>query len=138
MPRALVFRIGTQRLALPEGGKREVLERGPALPLPHGAGLLLGLTALQGRAVPLLDLAGLLGLPAPGGTLTLLVDLAADRAADRADEAVAWPVDAVEGLQDLSPEAGHPPGAGEAATEPRLLDLPALLEQVRGALQPQP
>lgn len=130
MARALIFDLGGQRLALPEGGRREVLVRGPVVPLPHGAPLLLGLTALHGQAVPLLDLAALLGCPPPTGHLTLLADLGG--------ELLAWPVEEVGGLTELPALLpGHAPfGEPGLPGEPRPVNPAALVQRVRAALQP--
>lgn len=129
MPHALVFEIGGQRLALPQEGRREVLKRGPVVLLPHGGPFLLGLTALRGQAVPLLDLAALLGCPAPAGPLVVLAELAS--------EVVAWPVDAVEGVVQVPPAAPDPAPVGEAPQPgaARPVNLPALVQHLRRALQ---
>jgi len=99
------------------------------VPLPHAAPLLLGLTTLQGQAVPLLDLAALLGYPAPTSQLILLADLAG--------EVLAWPIELAEGLAELPSAAlGHEPfGEAAHAGAPRPLNLAALLQHARAALQ---
>ncbi|WP_221090789.1 chemotaxis protein CheW [Deinococcus aquaedulcis] len=60
---ALLVRVQAERFALPLSGEQAIAELGPVSPLPHGEPLLRGLTTLQGRAVPLLDLSALLGTP---------------------------------------------------------------------------
>lgn len=92
MPDALLVRIQGTRLALPLSGEQTIAELGPVAPLPNGEPLLLGLTTVQGRAVPLVNLVPL--LPAtdtdPAGAapdsadpdrLMVLTDLDGDRVA---------------------------------------------------------
>lgn len=91
MPDALLVRIQGTRLALPLSGEQTIAELGPVAPLPNGEPLLLGLTTVQGRAVPLVNLAPLLpstetdpGDADPGGVpdrLMVLTDLDGDRVA---------------------------------------------------------
>lgn len=91
MPDALLVRIQGTRLALPLSGEQTIAELGPVAPLPNGEPLLLGLTTVQGRAVPLVNLAPLLpstetdpGGADPGGVpdrLMVLTDLDGDRVA---------------------------------------------------------
>lgn len=91
MPDALLVRIQGTRLALPLSGEQTIAELGPVAPLPNGEPLLLGLTTVQGRAVPLVNLAPLLpstetdpGGAAQGGVpdrLMVLTDLDGDRVA---------------------------------------------------------
>lgn len=89
MPDALLVRIQGTRLALPLSGEQTIAELGPVAPLPNGEPLLLGLTTVQGRAVPLVNLAPLLpstetdpgdagGMP---DGLMVLTDLDGDRVA---------------------------------------------------------
>lgn len=93
MPHALNVRIGTHRLALPLSGDQVAAEPGPVTALPHGRPLLLGLTTVQGRALPLLDISSLLpgAQPQEEGALTLppllvLTDLDGERVALGVDE----------------------------------------------------
>ncbi|PIG98880.1 hypothetical protein AMD26_006400 [Deinococcus sp. UR1] len=89
MPDALLVRIQGTRLALPLSGEQTIAELGPVAPLPNGEPLLLGLTTVQGRAVPLVNLAPLLPSTetGPGGAggmpdgLMVLTDLDGDRVA---------------------------------------------------------
>ncbi|PTA68291.1 chemotaxis protein CheW [Deinococcus arcticus] len=80
---ALLVRVQGERFALPLSGEQAIAELGPVSPLPHGEPLLRGLTTLQGRAVPLLDLAPLLGTPGTGeeGRLMVLTSVEGDRVA---------------------------------------------------------
>lgn len=100
--RALVIRVGGAWLALRTEQAREVFAvRGLTL-LPQGRGVLLGLTAERGQVLPLINLAGLLGLSAPDPVLALVAEVAGER--------FAFPVDVVAGFELLSsvqaPEAG--------------------------------
>ncbi|GGR53049.1 hypothetical protein GCM10008959_13130 [Deinococcus seoulensis] len=83
MPDALLVRIQGERLALPLSGEQTIAELGPVAPLPNGEPLLLGLTTVQGRAVPLVNLAPLLpGEPAADEPrLMVLTSLEGDRVA---------------------------------------------------------
>lgn len=91
MPDALLVRIQGTRLALPLSGEQTIAELGPVAPLPNGEPLLLGLTTVQGRAVPLVNLGPLLPSTEtdPGGAdpvgvpdrLMVLTDLDGDRVA---------------------------------------------------------
>ncbi|GAA5434943.1 chemotaxis protein CheW [Deinococcus aquaticus] len=83
MPDALLVRIQGERVALPLSGEQTIAELGPVAPLPNGEPLLLGLTTVQGRAVPLVNLAPLLtGAPAADEPrLMVLTSLEGDRVA---------------------------------------------------------
>lgn len=105
---ALVFRIGTEWLALPPGLFQEVARRCPAHSLPHRqGGLVKGVVTIRGELVVCVSLATVLGLasePAtirePGGRIYGLV-LVADRAGNR----LAFPVDEVHGVLRYQPGA---------------------------------
>lgn len=107
--RALLFTSAGLTLALPARLGRETFVLQRLLPLPGGQSALIGLTEVRGRAVPLLDLPGLLGLlPAEGsrsapepGSLALLLDLNG--------EALAFPVEQVLGVTTLE-ELPRPTG----------------------------
>ncbi|GAA0507173.1 chemotaxis protein CheW [Deinococcus depolymerans] len=130
MPDALLVRIQGARLALPLSGEQTIAELGPVAPLPNGEPLLLGLATVQGRAVPLVNLAPLLpGASDPSGLddrLMVLTDLDGDR--------VALLVSEVLGVSAL-PEA--------PASAALLIDLPggpllnpsALLLELRDSLE---
>ncbi|MEF2279647.1 chemotaxis protein CheW [Deinococcus sp. YIM 134068] len=133
MARALTFQVAGHLLSLAGAGRREVVERGAVVPLPHGEPLLLGLTAVHGRSVPLLSVAALLGhgpdALTPGG-LTLL--------AEEGGEEVALAVDSVGEFAEVTPVSGDADPLGEAATpgDPRPLHLPALMRLLRQQLAP--
>lgn len=129
--RALLFELGGEALAVPAGASREAFVPAALTPLPAGAGVLLGLTAVRGGSVPMLDLAALLGLGAPPPGLALQVEAAG--------EALAFGVQRVLGFAEL-PTAASPAqdllsapldtGAGPV----RRLHLDVLLRQLRGRL----
>ncbi len=65
--RFVLFRLGDEQYGLPLAAVDEVVRRPPALTwLPHGADFLLGMMALRGRSVPVLDMARRFG-SAPAG-----------------------------------------------------------------------
>ncbi|WP_165795402.1 chemotaxis protein CheW [Deinococcus koreensis] len=100
MARALVFGLAGLQLALTEQDC-EVMPRAPVTRLPQADPLLLGLSAVHGRAVPLVNLARLLDRPTAEAELMIVIRLG--------QESVALPADVVYGLTDLPP---HTPGAG--------------------------
>lgn len=124
MTRLLLFGLGEQLLAVPASLGREAFVPQGLSRLP-GAGALLGLTSVRGRAAPLIDLAALLDLPAPGAGLALLVEFAGER--------LAFGVDQVQGFvtQDALPQPGPDltsPLPGQAT---RLLHLDVLAARLR-------
>ncbi|GGR98197.1 chemotaxis protein CheW [Deinococcus sedimenti] len=126
MPDALLVRVQDTRLALPLSGEQTIAEIGTVAPLPHGEPLLRGLTTLQGRAVPLLDLAPLLGHPAtPDTRLMVLTSLEGER--------VALIVDEVYGVSSVPTP---PPGTALLLDVPGgpLLNPSALLRDLRDHL----
>lgn len=93
MPRSLVIEIDGKLVALPADTKNEVVERTPVTPLPLGAPLLLGLSAIHGRAVPVINLPHLMGAAAPAWNFNLLTTVAG--------ETLAIPIDQAHGLMDV-------------------------------------
>jgi purine-binding chemotaxis protein CheW len=57
------FRVGGQELTVPIAQVQEVIRAVPVTKLPTAPSHILGIMNLRGRVVPLLSLAGLLGLP---------------------------------------------------------------------------
>ena len=130
MPHALNVRIGVRRLALLLSGDQVAAELGPVSALPHGRPLLLGLTTVQGRALPLLDLSSLLPGAQPDEDLALppllvITDLEGER--------VALGVDEVLGVSLVS---APPPSAALLIDLPeaQLLNAPVLASELRAAL----
>ncbi|WP_414657782.1 chemotaxis protein CheW [Deinococcus sp. VB343] len=60
----LLFRVGSRVLTLPADLIRQVRALDTLSPLPGSGGALLGLTVVAGRAVPVLNLRQLVGMPA--------------------------------------------------------------------------
>ena len=108
----------------------EAFEPGRVTPLPLGHRALLGLGAVHGRAVPLTDLAWLLGEPAPDGGLALLVETGG--------QPLAFPVEAVLGFETLPPPTFAPQellaGAATETGAVHHLDLGALVQTVQAQL----
>lgn len=67
------FRVGGQELAVPIAQVQEVIRSVPVTRLPASPPHLLGIMNLRGRVVPLLDMAGLLGLDAAAGCRFVIV-----------------------------------------------------------------
>jgi purine-binding chemotaxis protein CheW len=87
--RVLVVRVGAERVAVPIGAVREVLDAPEVWPVPLAPSAVCGQVAVRGQHVPVLDLAVLLGIPreAPGAPVVLVMGdgayaLAVDDAVD--------------------------------------------------------
>ncbi|MFC5850260.1 chemotaxis protein CheW [Deinococcus petrolearius] len=134
----LLFRCGGRLLALPAHLSRQVVPMDTLSALPGSAGTLLGLTPAAGRAVPVVDLAGVLGADLPGGgpapTLALITE--------QGGEFLALPASEVLGV--LSSEQPDPSGDAPLGQpvrlsnfgEGRLLHLAALQQLVAQRLLP--
>ncbi|MVN89059.1 hypothetical protein GO986_20165 [Deinococcus sp. HMF7620] len=127
MQSALLVRVQGERFALPLSGEQAIAELGPVTPLPHGEPLLRGLTTIQGRAVPLLDLSALLAAEEGAGAprLVVLTSLEGDR--------VALLVHEVYGVTSLP---SPPPSTSLLIDMPGgpLLNAATLAREVRGHL----
>ncbi|MBZ9752468.1 chemotaxis protein CheW [Deinococcus sp. HMF7604] len=127
MQSALLVRVQGERFALPLSGEQAIAELGPVTPLPHGEPLLRGLTTIQGRAVPLLDLSPLLAAEEGAGAprLVVLTSLEGDR--------VALLVHEVYGVTSLP---SPPPSTSLLIDMPGgpLLNAATLAREVRGHL----
>jgi purine-binding chemotaxis protein CheW len=66
------FRVGGQELSVPIAQVQEVIRAVPVTRIPAAPPHILGIMNLRGRVVPLLDMAGLLGL-APAGECRFIV-----------------------------------------------------------------
>lgn len=117
MHRALVVELGGTHLSLPAEVRTEVVKHGAATSLPQAAPLLHGLSVVHGRAVPVVNLSHLLGLPEQNGTISVL--------AETAGEQFLLPVDRVLGLLNLP--------AGRSSTD--LLGQPVTVQDPESALQ---
>ncbi|GHF36804.1 hypothetical protein HNQ07_001275 [Deinococcus metalli] len=138
MTRALLVELAGEALAIPADGARcEVLEAGATTGLPVAAPLLLGLSVIHGRAVPVVNLAHLLGAPGhAGASLHVVIEVQG--------EAVALPADRTLGLSRLPGVPGGAPigealpvpapdGAGQRLVRP--LDPAALVQTLRQHLE---
>lgn len=132
MPRALILELGGLRLALPAAATSEVVTRTPVAPLPQAAPLLLGLSAVHGRTVPVLNLALLLGVTPTSHDLAVVTSVSG--------ETLALPVDVVHGLMDIPERAPtaellgpavQAEQGGRAGDWVRPLNPQALLDRVR-------
>ena len=96
----LLFRLGSRVLALPADLIRQVRALETLSPLPGSGGALLGLTVVAGRAVPVLDLRQLAGLPAAEVPARLLL-------VSLQDQLFCLPVDDVLGFAEDEPPPGN-------------------------------
>ncbi|WP_309572228.1 chemotaxis protein CheW [Deinococcus sp.] len=101
MTRALLVELAGEAIAIPaEGVHCEVLEAGRITGLPVAAPLLLGLTVIHGRAVPVVNLTHLLGLPGAGNAeLNVMTEVEG--------EGLALPADRTLGLTRLPDVPAH-------------------------------
>lgn len=95
MIRALLVELAGVAIAVPaEGVRCEVLEAGPVTGLPVVAPLLLGLSVIHGRAVPVVNVAHLLGAADHSGAALHVLT-------EANGEALALPADRTLGLTRL-------------------------------------
>ena len=130
----VVFRAAGELYALPVADVREVLPHGPWRRLPSAARpWVVGVVAVRGAFLPVVDLATRLGLPGGDDEGALLVVLAGDGSA-------VVPVEKVDRLATvdagaLSPAPGY---AGDAAVAVAELDGVLVVVLRAGALVPEP
>src|SRR6058998_1519266 len=95
-PSLVVFRVGSQRCAIPVSAAERVLPMVAVAPLPDAPPIALGAVNVEGRLLAVLDLQRRLGLPARelGPSAQLLVVTTSRRT-------VALPVDEVLGVTEL-------------------------------------
>jgi purine-binding chemotaxis protein CheW len=99
----LITRVGGRRCAIPLAHVVETMRRLPIAPIAGAPASVLGIATIRGEAVPVIDLAQVLGGDAEAATAAgRLVTL------DAGERRVALAVDAVDGVRDL---AGEPTGA---------------------------
>lgn len=73
MPRVLLFRVGAVQYGLEIEAIQEVADNPPHYRVPQAGAHLLGAVNRQGRVLPVIDLAGLLALPASARDPRLVV-----------------------------------------------------------------
>jgi purine-binding chemotaxis protein CheW len=78
---ALIVRAGGQSCALPIEAVVETLRPGSIAPIPGAPAFVRGLMAIRGAAVPVVDLAGLLGVGSSQGSRLVVVRAAERRVA---------------------------------------------------------
>lgn len=99
----LSFRLGAEEYAVLVDDVKEVLKRRDLTPVPNAPDYILGVTALRGPILPVIDLSKRLGLPAPvqdrkSRILVLNVN----------DEQTGVLVDRVTGVVKIQPDAIRP------------------------------
>jgi purine-binding chemotaxis protein CheW len=125
----LLVRAGRRRVGLELGHLVEVIETGPAHPVPSAEPALRGVTQVRGGLVPVLHLGALLDggrCPAEIGETTVVVTVGPRRLCLEVDEAESV---AREAVLPVPPEAGMPWAAALARLPDGLvplLDLPAV------------
>lgn len=139
MTRALLVELAGVAIAIPaEGVHCEVLESGRTTGLPVAAPLLLGLTVIHGRAVPVVNLAHLLGTPGHGtADLNVLTEVDGEGLALPADRTlglIRLP-DAPTQATPLSEPTALPAPDGTGQVMVRTLNAPALLASLRVHLE---
>lgn len=107
--RAVVFRVGDSRIALPITSVREVVTPGPMFPIPRTPSVVRGLMNVRGRVVPVVDGRALLeARPSASAGDTNPVD-ARVVLLDRGDGELGLEVSAVEGIVSLRTDSPDPP-----------------------------
>jgi purine-binding chemotaxis protein CheW len=122
-------RIGSECYALPVVCVREVASFGEVAPLPGAPKKISGLRNMQGRIVPIVDLAGLLGVVGDEQPQQIVIAEDEDRIAGLAVDAVTG----VEVISDAGHDVGSPHLTGAALVDGTLvgvIDLPAVLDAV--------
>ncbi|HEY8584444.1 MAG TPA: chemotaxis protein CheW [Capillimicrobium sp.] len=131
MDEAVYVRVHGERYALPVGAVREVETRGDLTPVPGAPAAIVGIRNLRGSILPVVELAGALGL-GDGQGATIVVTEAGGLAAGLAvDEVIG-----VEPLPDAVEPADDPALLGRALVgdeQVGVIDAPALLRSVAEA-----
>jgi purine-binding chemotaxis protein CheW len=105
----VLFRSGSEQVAVPIAAVREAAPRCPAVPLPHTPPFVLGVINLHGEILPLLDLANLLdakGSTQPQEIIVLRLGAGVDCAipADSAGQCFTVRKDSIEPAERLGKE----------------------------------
>ena len=105
--RHVVFRVATERFALPLGAVREVvLPQPPFARVPRSSDAVRGVMNLRGRVVAVVDLAALMGLapqPLEGGVGQVLI-------LEHGKRALGFLIGGVLGVEPLAPPEDSAPG----------------------------
>jgi purine-binding chemotaxis protein CheW len=130
----LVVRVAAagESYALPVDEVLEVAEFEGVTAVPGSAPAVLGVRNLRGAVLPVVDLAGVLGLPRAGAPERIVVAAEGGRTAGLAVDSVAG----VEALPDASEPTDSPYLGGAALTDGALVglvDLGAVLDAAQGA-----
>jgi chemotaxis signal transduction protein len=121
--------VASEAHALPVEEVLEVAEMGDVTPLPGAPRAIMGVRNLRGQVVPVVDLAGVLGLPGAPLPSRIVIVERAERKAGLAVDAVVG----VEELPDASEEADSPHLTGAALFDGALvgvLDVGSVLDAV--------
>jgi purine-binding chemotaxis protein CheW len=127
----VTVRVGAELYALPVEAVREIAELGHVTPVPGARAETIGLQNLRGSALPVYDLAAVLGIPSGDAQRIAVVEAQGCRAGLAVDEACD-----VGELPDADEEAHSSLLLGAALTDHGLigiLDLDRLFDALRGA-----
>src|SRR2546422_4341013 len=94
----LRVRVGAESYALPVLSVREVAKLGEIAPLPGAPGMVVGVRNVHGQVMPVLDLAGLLGVARDGQPERVVI-------AEEDGLSAGLAVDAVIGVEDITEAA---------------------------------
>lgn len=109
----LLVRVAGEEYALPADRVREVARGGQFAPVPGAPAVVLGVRNLRGQVVPVIDLAGVLGLDREGQPPFVVV-------VEHAGRVAAFGVDALRGVSPL--EGALEPAEGRFVTGASLED----------------
>lgn len=139
MTRALLVELAGEALAIPADGVRcEVIEAGATTGLPVAAPLLLGLSVIHGRAVPVVNVALLLGTPELGtAALHVLTEVQGEGVALPADRTLGLTrlPDMAESASPLSAPVTVPSPDGVGKLTVRAVNAAAMVAVVRAHLE---
>lgn len=122
-------RIGAESYAVPVGDVLEITDLGEVAPLPGAPAGVLGLRNLHGRVLPVIDVAGLLGLTSDARPQRIVVAEHAGRLAGLAVDRVTD----VEALAHTEEEAAGPHLRGAALVDGALvgaIDVASVLDAI--------
>jgi purine-binding chemotaxis protein CheW len=123
------LRLGGESYALPISGVREVVDFGDVTPLPGAPRTVVGIRNVHGNVIPVIDLAGVLGLHVDERPAQILIVEDAERVAGLAVDGVTG----VEVISDSIREIESPRLTGAVLLDGALvgvIDLQAVLAAV--------